>query len=291
MAQTPPAHYAAAVAGIAALQAHEAPTHRPECATQFLGHGHPTDRVLVFVHGYANCPRMFDRLARLFHAQGDTVLCVPLPHHGLTDRLTDDLTHLTAAELAAYTEQVLGIAAGLGQRITVAGLSAGGLVAGWAAQTRAGLDQAVLIAPAFGLKLLPGPLTALAVRLSLRLKDVFVWWNPTLKEQFPPSYTYPRFSRRGLAQTLRFGQTLRAQARRSAPLAHRLIVVTNANDQAVDNTVTAQVVAAWRAHGRAVETFEFPARLGLPHNLIDPGETGQRVELVYPKLVALIDGL
>ena len=290
MAQTPPARYPEAVAGITALQAHEAPTHRPECATQFLGHGHPTERVLVFVHGYANCPQMFAELARLFHAQGDSALCVPLPHHGLADRLTDDLTHLTAAELAAYSEQVLDLAAGLGRRITVAGLSAGALVAGWAAQTYAGLDQAVLIAPAFGLKLLPGSLTGLAVRLSLRLKDAFVWWNPALKEQFAPSYTYPRFSRRGLAQTLRFGQMLRGRARRSAPLARRLVVITNASDQAVDNAVTAQVVAARRAHGRVVETFEFPASLGLPHNLIDPGETGQRVEVVYPKLAALIGG-
>ena len=49
-------------------------------------------------------------------------------------------------------------------------------------------------------------------------------------------------------------------------------------------------MAAWRAHGRAVSAFEFPASLGLVHNLIDPGETGQQVAVVYPKLLALIGG-
>jgi len=284
----PAASYAEAVSRITALQNQEAATHRPECVTQFLGHGQPSARVLVLVHGYGNCPQMFAQLAQAFFAQGANVLIVPLPHHGLADRLTDDLTHLTAEELAAYTGQVLDIAAGLGQHITLAGLSAGGLSAAWAAQTRPDLDQAVVIAPAFGLKLLPAPLTILATRLAPWLPDVFIWWNPALREQFTPLYYYPRFSARGLAQVVRFGLAVRAHARQAAPVAPRLLVITNANDQAVDNVATAQVVAAWRAHGAAVDTFEFPASLGLVHNLIDPGETGQQVALVYPQLLALM---
>ena len=74
---------------IAALQAQEAAGDNPQCATQFLTHGKKTAHVIAFVHGYSNCPQMFMQLGQQFYALGYNVLIVPLPHHGLADRLTD----------------------------------------------------------------------------------------------------------------------------------------------------------------------------------------------------------
>jgi pimeloyl-ACP methyl ester carboxylesterase len=284
----PAASYAEAAARVAALQAQEGAGYNPQCATQFLSHGQKTARAIAFVHGYSNCPQMFAQLGQQFYALGYNVLIVPLPHHGLADRLTDDLTHLTAEELVAYTDQVVDIERGLGDGVTLAGLSAGGVVTGWAAQTRPDLDQAVLIAPSFGLQAIPQPVTVLADNAVLLLPDAFMWWNPLLQAQLGPGYAYPRFSRRGLAQILRLGFAVRGLARRAAPGAASIIVVTNANDNAVDNAVTAQVLADWRAHGSAATAYEFPADLQLPHNLVDPGEPNQHIDRVYPKLVELI---
>jgi len=284
----PAASYAEAAGRIAALQAQETAGYNPQCATQFLTHGQKTARAIAFVHGYSNCPQMFAQLGQQFYALGYNVLLVPLPHHGLADRLTDDLSHLSAEELVAYTDQVVDIERGLGDKVSLVGLSAGGVVAGWAAQTRTDLDQAVLIAPSFGLQAIPRPLTTLAVNATLLLPDAFMWWDPFLQAQLGPSYAYPRFSRHGLAQIVRLGFAVRGLARGAAPGAATILVVTNANDNAVDNTVTAQVLADWRAHGSAATAYEFPADLQLAHNLVDPGEPNQHIDRVYPKLVALI---
>ncbi|NJP05385.1 MAG: alpha/beta hydrolase [Chloroflexaceae bacterium] len=49
-----------------------------------------------------------------------------------------------------YASESVDIARGLGRHVTIAGISVGGTIAGWAAQFRADVDCAVLIAPALG---------------------------------------------------------------------------------------------------------------------------------------------
>jgi pimeloyl-ACP methyl ester carboxylesterase len=291
----PAADYAEAVQRVTAIQAQEAVGYNPLCHTQLLTHDHKTARAIAFVHGYTNCPHMYLELGQQFYDLGYNVLLVPMPHHGLADIMTTELSKLTAEEMAAYSDQLVDISRGLADHVTIVGLSGGGVVAGWAAQTRADLDQAVLIAPAFGLKQIPGPVTVLADNVVLLLPDWYRWWDPLHNDKSPaPTLSpngvqgYPRYSVHGLAQQLRLGFATRALARRTAPAARRIVVVTNANDSAVDNAAAAQVAADWSAHGGAVTRYEFPDDLHLVHNLVDPGETGQRVELVYPKLIELI---
>jgi carboxylesterase len=284
----PAPNYAEAVNRILALQAQESSGYNPQCVTQSLTHGQKTARAIAFAHGFANGPQIFAQLGQQFYALGYNVLIVPLPHHGLADRLTGDLTHLTAEELVAYADQVVDIVRSLGDRVTMAGLSAGGAATAWAAQTRADLDQAVVIAPGLGLMPIPAPLMVLATNVSRLLPDAFAWWDAALQDRFTPGYTYPRFSGRGLAQVLRAGFAVRSLARRAPPAAGSILVVTNANDNAVDNGALAQVVSDWHAQGCAVAAFEFPADWHLVHDLADPGETGQRIDLAYPKLIALI---
>ncbi len=289
----PVANYAEAVNRIAALQAQESATFNPQCTTQFLTHDQKAARAIAFVHGYTNCPVQFLQLGQQFYALGYNVLIVPLPHHGLADRLTDDLTNFTAEDMAAYSDQVVDIERGLGDRISIVGLSGGGVVTAWAAQTRTDLDQAVLIAPGFDVRPIPNAFEALVTNVVLLLPDSFQWWDPVGHDSNPTgpmSHAYPRFSVHGLAQQLRLGYAVRALARRSAPGASSILVITNASDLSVDNGVTAGVVADWRAHGAAhVTTYEYPQNLGLSHDLIDPAQSYQHVDIVYPKLIELIN--
>src|SRR5689334_13493456 len=48
-------NYAQASARVLALQAQEQGIN-PECASQLLTHGEKTAKVIVFIHGYTNCP-------------------------------------------------------------------------------------------------------------------------------------------------------------------------------------------------------------------------------------------
>jgi pimeloyl-ACP methyl ester carboxylesterase len=294
----PVASYAEAVQRVIAIQAQEATGYNPLCKTQLLTHGQKTARAITFIHGYTNCPNQFLQLGQQFYDLGYNVLLVPMPHQGLADVMTTDLSKLTAEEMAAYADELVDISRGLGERVTMVGLSQGGVVAGWAAQNRSDLDQAVLLAPGFGLKLIPTPLTVLTANVALLLPEFYRWWGDLLKNdtspQLPPDpkavQGYPRFSIHGLAQQLRLGFAVRALASHTAPAARSIIVVTNGNDLAVENTVTADLVATWRAHGAAsVVTYEFPKSLGIDHDMIDPHRDDQEVALIYPKLIELIN--
>ena len=295
----PAANYADATQRVAAIQAQETTGYNPLCHTQLLTHGQKTARVIAFIHGYTNCPNQFLLLGQQFYDLGYNVLIIPMPYQGLADLMTTQLSQLTAEKMAAYADQVVDIAHGLGDYVTLVGLSQGGVVAGWAAQTRPDLDQAVLLAPGFALKLVPTPITILTTNVALGLPEIYLWWGNLVKfNNTPPApldpngvQGYPRFSVHGLAQQLRLGLATQALAGRAAPGAHAIIVVTNGADLSVENTVTARLVDAWRAHGAAsVTTYEFPSSLQLDHDMIDPHRSDQHIDVVYPKLIELING-
>jgi hypothetical protein len=65
-------------------------------------------------------------------------------------------------------------------------------------------------------------------------------------------------------------------------------MVTNANDTSVNNALTSDVVRHWQGNGAKIETYEFPSSLGLAHDLVDPEQPNQPIDLVYPQLIELV---
>lgn len=288
----PAQNYDEAVTHIATLQAKdEGLTLYPGCESQVMTHGQKVERVIVLLHGYRNCPGQFQQLGRIFYERGYNVIIPRMPHHGLADVLTAEQAQLTAAELAAHVTEAVDIAQGLGEQVTVAGISTGGVLTGWVAQNRADVQQAVLIAPVFGLYAIPAPLTTPAANLFAILPNLFLWQDGELKADVPnPPQVYPQNATWAISQILRLSFTVQNEASQSAPAAGAILVVTNAHDDAVDNQVTAEVVAHWREHGLAyLQTYEFEAGLGLDHDLIDPAHPKQKIDQVYPVLLDLID--
>jgi pimeloyl-ACP methyl ester carboxylesterase len=284
----PAQNYEEAVQRIEALKANGVSRMNPGCVTQFMTHGQKTDKVVIFVHGYTNCPAQFMDLGQRFYELGYNVIIAPLPHHGLADRMTDEQGQLTADELAAYADQMVDIADGLGEQITMVGISGGGVTTAWAAQNRKDINVAVVISPAFGYKAIPTTLTAPMMNVVLTLPDTFVWWDEALKENEPPSHAYPRYSKHALAQVLRLGFAVQSKAGQQAPAAAKILVITNANDTSVNNELTAKVVSAWTRKGANITTYEFPASLGYAHDLIDPSQPTLPIDNIYPKLIELI---
>jgi carboxylesterase len=280
--------YEEAVKQIELLKADRASKMNPDCITQFMTHGQKVQHVIVLVHGYTNCPKEFVPLGEKLYEQGYNVLIAPLPHHGLTNRLNEEQGQLSGEELAKYTDQVVDIAQGLGDQVTILGQSGGGVVAAWAAQNRADVNTAVVISPAFGYLEIPTLLTAPVMNMALATPDVFVWWDPELQAKDGFDYTYPRYSRHALAQIMRFGFSVQLNARQRPPSAKRIFVVTNANDDSVNNELTAQVTQSWREHEAQLITYEFPMTLKLPHDLIDANKSDSNTEVVDEKLIELI---
>jgi len=285
----PVAGYNQAMERVDSIRAAEGASFNPACRLQWMDHGGRTDRAILFVHGYTSCPEQFRQLGEVFFEQGYNVLIAPLPHHGLADRMTTEQERLDAKELAVYTDQMVDIAQGLGERVTIAGLSGGGVIAAWAAQRRGDLDQAVIISPGFGFYEVPTLLTIPAMNFFRIWPNYYEWWEPDKKEASLPAYAYPRYASHALAEILALGSAVKVSACREAPAAGSILVVTNANDTTVNNELTAQVVQCWQDHGAPdLRTYEFSAGLKLNHDMISPDQEGQRIDIVYPVLLDLI---
>jgi len=273
------------------IQAHEPSDLLPSGRTQLMTHGYQVERAIVLFHGYTNAPQQFRALGQRLFARGYNVYLPRAPHHGLPDPLTDDHVQLTAAELKQAAEQAIEITQGLGQQVYVMGISMGGLMTGWVAQHNAAIDRAILIAPAFGFRAIPPILTPLVREATQLLPNVLRWWDPAHKGAGDgPKHAYQRYSTRSLGQLLRLSRDLQAAAARSAPAARAVVIVTNANDEAIDNSFTAKVAAAWRQAGaQHIRTYEFSASDQLVHDLIDPDQPQQRVDYVYKVLISLLE--
>ncbi len=283
--------YGDAIEIVTGLQNLDGPNVNPACRTRLYTHGRRTERALVLLHGFTNCPAQFDLLGHRLFEQGWNVLIPRYPRHGYSDRLNTAIAELRVEQLIAVANRSADAGTGLGERLTVAGLSLGGILTGYLAQTRDEVERAVLIAPMFGLKPIPGPALAALARTADALPNFYIWWNAKAKDRVGPPHGYPRFATHAYAALFRAGARVTAAARHSRPKAGSIAVITNAAEPRLDNRFTNQLVATWRRHGANVETFEFPASEGLPHDLIDPvANPPSVIDRSYPVVTRLIEG-
>jgi esterase/lipase len=288
-ASKPAASFEEAVARVTALQAKDGPDVRDDSRTRLWSQGKKAKHALVYYHGYTNAPPQFKILGEDLCKQGYNVLAARLPYHGLNDPLTTEQCKLTAEDMAALTQETADIAQGLGEKVTIAGLSAGGVMAAWAAQFRADVDLAVVMGPAFGLPFVPSWVSATARSVIGVLPNFYIWWDPRVKEKIVgPAHAYPRFSTKGLAETFRLGNEVRDAAKSTKPAARQIQVVLSDFDTAIHLPTAKQVVAQWKEHGGSVSEYIFAKDLKIWHDLIDPEQSTQQIDVVYPVVLPLL---
>ncbi|HPB69145.1 MAG TPA: alpha/beta fold hydrolase [Candidatus Omnitrophota bacterium] len=289
----PSRSYEESLRRIQALEDADSPDIIPNGRLIFLDQGRTAPHVIVFFHGFTNSPHQFQTLGEEFYKRGYNVLIPRVPHHGLRDRMGKELAFLTAEELKTTCEEAVDIAQGLGTHVTVAGLSMGGVMAGWAAQFRDDVDLAVLIAPSFGTFRVPAWFVKHTINFMALWPNRFIWWDRRLKTAAPgPESAYYGFSSKALGQIRRLGWVVQAQGQLSAPKAKSVLVITNAHDKAVNKKSIAIVQDNWKRYRpRAIRFYEFPEALKLNHDLIDPQQPGQRIQLIYPRILSLITGV
>lgn len=289
----PAGSYEEALARIEAIQAGEAeiPNLSPECGTTLLTHDKTVDNVIVFLHGFTSCPDQFATLAEQYFDQGYNIYLPRQPRHGLQEPKGTPLKGLTAEELAAFGMQTADITQGLCERVVVVGLSGGGSVATWLSQERADIDLAVPIAPFLGVGFIPRPLNRPVTNLFLLIPDIHQWWDPVhqLSNPFSAPYSYRGYYFHSLFENLRLGFAAEQDARRVKPAAGSILVITNANDESVNNAVVAEFEQMWLDHGEEfLQTYQFPKEQGIPHDMITYTRPGGHPDIVYSKLLELI---
>ena len=288
---SPMPDYAAAFDRFQRLQETEGPEVSPVCRSILLTHGQRTERAVVFFHGYTNCPEQFRKLGQIFYELGYNVLIPRLPRHGLADRNVQNLSQLKAEELRDCADSSVDIACGLGRKVYVAGLSAGGTLAAWIGQNRSEVTRVMLIAPALGFARYDGTRfqKALAVLLPL-LPDIRRYWPDFDPEALALGHTYPGFSSWALGQLLRVSVATFAGALNQAPRVQDVVLVTSRSDQAVSDYLVWQLIGLWR--NRELFKFasvDFPKAIKIEHDMIDPTNKNQQTEIVYPVLIRLLD--
>ncbi|MDQ6822886.1 MAG: alpha/beta fold hydrolase [Candidatus Eremiobacteraeota bacterium] len=289
-ASRPAASYGEALERIAAFCALDDGSILPRARSYVLQHGARSPLAVVLLHGITNHPGQYVSLAPLLHERGHNVFVPRLPEHGDVNRMTTRLKSLTAERLLASANEALDIACGLGERVCILGISTSGLLCAYFAQYRADVARAVPVNPVFGMLHIPYEVNEMIEKILLTLPNFFVWWDPRNKENQLPSTGYPRFSTRALMQCLRIGNDVHHRAKESPIRAKSIFVITNRLDPAVNNDVTSQVVKQWRIkRGSGIETFEF-TNLPKNHDIIDPENAAPRLDLVYPKLLEVVDG-
>lgn len=278
-----------AVAQVKQLQRQDDDAIHPDSRTKLWSHGKKTPRAILYLQGYTDSTRQFEPLGDLLFERGYNVFAPRMPYHGYKDRMTCDHCQFTAPEMIDWANRMTDTALGLGDKLTVIGLSLGGVLATWVAEQRADVDRALIVAPAYGSSLIPAPITIPVARVAKRLPNMFIWWDPRVREGAGFEYTYPRFATHTLAQAFLLGSELLQQAREKPPAVHDVWMITNANDFAVSNQICRAFVTAWKAHGaKRIHSFEFAKEHGIPHDLMDSNDPAVKPEIVYPALIEII---
>jgi alpha-beta hydrolase superfamily lysophospholipase len=242
---------------------------------------------IVLYHGMSASPAQFARFAHELHAHGHNVVVPRLPRHGHRDRLSTALAHLTADDLRRFARDNVDLAAGLGERVVVAGFSLGGLLATWTAQ-HAPIERAVAIAPFFGISWLPNRLMGSLARMLLAMPNQFHWWNPFERERQQPEHGYPRYATHAIAQAYLLAREVFDRADEELP-ARELIFVTNEREAAVNNRAVRRMERRMRAAGAANLRHVVLSGIPYSHDIIEPLRHPQIAEQVFPTLLHLIE--
>jgi len=286
-----PSDYQSAKTRIEALIAQAPETLSEAGRPRAFLHDRPTDQVFILLHGLTNSPEQFDKLGRILFERGHNVVIPRTPGHGKADRMTDALGAFTAKGMLDYANLAITLARPLGKRLTVAGLSVNGTTTAWVAQNRADVDRAILLAPFLSPGGLPQWLNLPLSQVLIRLPNAFIWWDPVQKDRGPRVvHAYPRFSTRSIGETMRLGVEAFREAKASPPACREILLITSAADFAANNVVATRLVDLWRtSRPDGINTYEFPASEKVPHDFIDPGQSDQRVEIVYPRLIEMLE--
>lgn len=258
--------------------------------TLVFDHGRRTRKATLLFHGLSATPRQFIAIAQALHGRGHNVFVPRLPQHGHSNRLSEALATMSADQLAACASDALALARGLGEEVTVAGFSIGGLLAAYVGQFE-DVRRIVAISPFLGVAFIPDILRVPMARWFLRRPNRFYWWDPILRERQHPEHGYPRFATHAIAHGLTLAHDVVEASASAAPLADDLVIVFNPSDSTVNKRAILKLARQWRA--RKPQSVRLHRLSNLPpfvHDIIEPNRYPGVSERIRPAIVDLIDG-
>ncbi len=280
----PVASYTEAIQRFETIQQEEAPIVNDASGSLLMTHGDKTEQVYVLIHGTTNSPRQWEELGNALHDRGYNVLILRIPHHGLKSHDVSELKALRAEELRDYADETVDLAIGLGDEITVIGISGGGAVTTWIAQHRPEVARILALSPFYGIPEVLPFLNTFLMNLASRVPNVTLQ-NPAEPQR---DWVYRGEATRGVAEFMRLGRNVFRSAEGTAPMASSIYFITTAVDDTADNDYTVELADIWVEAGSDVSSFEFDASYDIPHNSVDPAADPEKKALVYAKILELL---
>lgn len=255
------------------------------CGTRLYTHGDRTQKAVILVHGLTNSPRQFQEIGQQLYNDGYNVFIPRLPFHGLKTHTVSELGNTTTEDLRQFSDQTIDMATGLGDELTVVGLSAGGTVTGWVTQHRGEVKKTVLIAPLYGLHGIPQVGNTFIGNLFNRFPDI----DFSLSSEPPRESVYLGWSTRGIAEYQVFSRAARPTDAFPGSQVKDIVLVTNGNDHTINSNIAGAVVDEWEGAGATIMRYQFDASLGLPHDMVDVTSVGDKSQWINPILIGLIE--
>jgi pimeloyl-ACP methyl ester carboxylesterase len=251
-------------------------------------HGNRRPRAIGLLHGMTASPAQFERVAQSLFDRGHNVVVPRLPHHGHSDQLSTALARLRPEELYRAVRDYVEVAQELGDEVTVAGFSLGGLLAAWIGQ-RYRIDRCVPIAPFFGIACIPNRFMNTVAERLLQLPNRFYWWNPIVRDRRIAACGYPRYATHAIAHSYRIARELLDEALTIRPGAREMAIITNAREVAVNNYAIRRLYRRWQRHRPNDVSLEVISGLPLSHDIVSPERPWRLADRVHPTLLAAID--
>lgn len=266
-----------------------------KCKSITFDHGKKVEKSIVFFHGFTNCPEQFRLLGEQFFDMGYNVFIPRMPFHGYKDRLTDAQTKIQPYHLTALVRESVFIASGLGEHVTLSGISGGGVLASWGAFYYPQVRNALVISPLFAPYGVPDFAIGPIVRIRNEFPEYYRWWDPETKEKISgPNYAYPRFSFKAVFSFLEVGYYLEQDIfNTSKELPNKdmkISYLSTENDIAVKNSYNEKVLNKWATRlNIQMESYQFTSSYNFNHDIIDPNQATANTDLVYGKILELVE--
>lgn len=223
---------------------------------------------VILLHGLTASPPAWRAVAEALVARGRTVVVPRLLLHGHRDRLTTALRALRAQALIDDVAAIVRVAEALGERLTIAGHSLGATLALDYASRGAAAARVVAVAPFLGIAGVPHEAHPLLLAVLGLAPNMFLWWDPALRERLGPSHGYPRYPLTALRAGIAIADRTRDDARR-VPSVGEIDIVINDTETSVNNRTAQRLADDWRKAGASIAVHRL-AGLSWSHDIIEP---------------------
>ena len=223
---------------------------------------------VILLHGLTASPPAWRAVAEELAARGRTVVVPRMLLHGHADRMTQALRGLRAQALIDDVTAIVQAVADTGEALTIAGHSLGATLALDAASRAPATARVVAVAPFLGIAGVPHELHPLLLAGMSLVPNVYLWWDPVLRERLEPQHGYPRYPLAALQAGLAIADRARDDAHR-APRVRAIDIVLNDAETSVNNRTAQRLADDWRRAGASIAVHRLSG-LGWSHDIIEP---------------------